>query len=448
MKASIRELAHKLRTGKMTSAALVESCIAAAADGSESVFITLNAEQARSEALQVDKARRDGLYLPYFAGVPITLKDLFDVEGEVTAAGSRVLAFNMPAQSDATVIARLRESGFIFLGRVNMSEFAFSGMGANPHYGTPLSIWDRSSKRLPGGSSSGSAVGVAEGTVPASIGSDTAGSTRIPAAFNGVVGFKPSYGRLPLDGIFPLSPTTDAPGPLANTVDCCYLLDSAMSGEKKPQELNFRRPEQLKFLVPEAQVTEELDPTVRKSFERALDFLESAGCSIKWQSLPVLDALLDLFQTSPLATFEAWRAHRQRLESSRDAYDPFVSTRIASGADISERDYRATLRKRRELIDTFNNSVKQFDALIYPTVPILPPRLAEIVELEAARKINFRCLRNTATVNYFDGCAISLPCHQIDGAPVGMMVSTTHNRDKALFEIAATVERLLYPARR
>ncbi len=433
MLTSINRIAERIRSGKLTSLALVENSLAAA-KRSKSVFIRLNAEQARLQAEEVDKARRAGEEQPPYAGIPITLKDLFDVRGEVTAAGSRVLASDPPAIQDAPVISRLREAGFIFLGRVNMSEFAFSGMGTNPHYGTPLSIWDRQSRRLPGGSSSGSAVSIAEGIVAGSIGSDTAGSTRIPAAFNGVVGYKPSYGRFPLEGIFPLSPTTDTPGPLANTVECCYLLDAAMDGELHPVPLTAKSAAEVSLLLPQANVMGDLDSIVSRTFELAVERLRTAGCRIESVAVPALDGLLDIFQTKPLATYEAWLAHRQRIVNHGDEYDPFVRWRIATGADISDDSYQGSLRQRRALIEEFNAAMQGFDAIIYPTVASVPPRLDEVIELESARAINFRCLRNTGTVNYFDGCAISIPCHVVNQAPVGLMLSACNKHDFNLFQ--------------
>ncbi len=438
----ISQIIEKLRSGKLSSVALVESCIAAA-ERSDAVFITLNADQAIAQATRVDNARRSHGALPPYAGIPITLKDLFDVQGEVTTAGSRALAFDPPATQDATVVQRLRDAGFIFLGRVNMSEFAFSGMGTNPHYGTPLSIWDRQMQRLPGGSSSGSGVSVAEGIVPGSIGSDTAGSTRVPAAFNGVVGFKPSYGRFPLDGMFPLSPTTDAPGPLASTVECCYLLDAAMDGDLRPAQLITKPAKDIKLLLPRANVMRNLDPVVSRTFEQAINSLRTAGLRIESTPVPALDGLLALFQKRPLATYEAWRAHRKRIAECGYEYDPFVRLRISGGADISDDDYKKTHSQRRMLIKELAKSMQGYDGMLYPTVPIVPPRLVEVDDVEAARPINFRCLRNTATVNYFDGCAISLPCHRKGESPVGLMLSAGHGQDFNLFQLAITVERAL-----
>ncbi len=444
---SINGIVEAIQSGNLTSSALVESSLAAA-ERSDSVFITLNADQARRQAKEFDDARKAGESLPRYAGVPITLKDLFDVQGEVTAAGSRVLAFDPPALHDATVVKRLREAGFVFLGRVNMSEFAFSGMGINPHYGTPLSIWDRQTRRLPGGSSSGSAVSVAEGIVPGSIGSDTAGSTRIPAAFNGVVGYKPSFGRFPLDGIFPLSPTTDAPGPLANTVECCYLLDAAMDGDLHPVPLEAKPAAQLSLLLPRAAVMDGLDPIVSGTFKMAVKRLGAAGCRIKSVAVPALDGLLEIFETKPLATHEAWIAHRRRILDHGDEYDPFVSWRIASGENISDDDYKSSLRKRRVLIKAFDAAMKGFDAIIYPTVASVPPRLVDVSDPESARSINFKCLRNTATVNYFDGCSISIPCHFVDEPPVGLMLSSCKGNDSNLFQVALAAEQILQPRRR
>ncbi|MEM7209198.1 MAG: amidase [Pseudomonadota bacterium] len=447
MAQTIKNLATQLQSGEISSSSLVESALIAA-ERSNSVFVTLNADQVRLDAVEVDRARKEGEALPPYAGIPITLKDLFDVRGEVTTAGSRVLAFDPPVEVDAPVVKNLRDAGFIFLGRVNMSEFAFSGMGANPHYGTPLSVWDRETQRLPGGSSSGSGVSVAEGIVPGSIGSDTAGSTRIPAAFNSIFGFKPSYGRFPLEGIYPLSPTTDAPGPLANSVECCYLLDAAMDGDHAPIELAPKPIDQLKLRVPQAAVMDDLDPEVEQAFERTINHLRELGCAIDAEPMPVLDQLLTLFQSTPLATYEAFQAHRVRLKMRADEYDPFVSWRIGSGADISDVDYKTALAHRDDLIARFNLEMEGYDAVVYPTVASLPPKLVEIVSHEAARPINFRCLRNTSTANYFDGCSISLPCTDIGEPPVGLMLSAPKNRDFALFNTASSVEKVLTDVRR
>lgn len=430
-----------LQNQSISSEALVSQALEHAR-ASQHVFIQLDAAAALEHAKAVDLARQRQQPLPPYAGIPLSLKDLFDVAHQTTRAGSTVLSNAEPAACDATVVARLRAAGFVFLGRVNMSEFAFSGMGINPHYGTPLSVWDRATGRLPGGSSSGSAVSVAEGIVAGSIGSDTAGSCRIPAAFNGIVGFKPSYGRLPLSGAYPLSPTTDAPGPLANSVDCCARLDAIMAGIADTP-LPEQRLDQLRLLIPKAQVMENLDPVVANTFSSSVSRLSQLGVQISEQALPQLDELLGLFMNTPLAAYEAQQAHRQRLQSHGDAYDPFVRWRLSGGAQLTRRDYDKTLKTRAVLATKLQQCLEPFDALIYPTVMTPPPSIASTADFEAARQVNFRCLRNTATVNYFDGCAISLPCHQSGEPPVGLMLSAGNGQDRKLLALAKCVEAAL-----
>src|SRR5690606_26718655 len=191
-------------------------------------FMSVAADSARAQADEVDRKRAAGETLPPFAGIPLSIKDLFDIAGEVTRAGSRILAKEPPALRDAPVIARLRAAGFIFVGRNTMTEFAFSGLGLNPHYGTPSSPVDRATRRIPGGARPGGAVAVADGMAVASLGTDTGGSCRIPAAFCGIVGFKPTAHRVPRDGATPLAHSFDSIGPLANSVACCATLDAIL----------------------------------------------------------------------------------------------------------------------------------------------------------------------------------------------------------------------------
>ncbi|MGD2172893.1 MAG: amidase family protein, partial [Gammaproteobacteria bacterium] len=293
----LRALAGKLRDGELSAAELVAEA-GERASGSQAVFVAIN-PGLDSLAEAIDRARGSGQPMPPLAGIPIALKDLFDVRNEVTLAGSVVLRHDArPAAADAAVVAPLREAGLLFLGRTNMTEFAFSGIGKNPHYGTPLSIWDRETGRLPGGSSSGSGVAVAEGIVPAALGSDTAGSCRIPAAFNGVVGVKPSHGRHSLAGIYPLSPTLDAPGPLAVDVDSCFILDRLMSGAAAPGDalpgLEQAELRGARLLLPRARVMEDLDDEVGSAFAAAIDKLAAAGADIDEQPMPLLDECDDL----------------------------------------------------------------------------------------------------------------------------------------------------------
>ncbi len=444
----LRQLSAALGSGQVTATGLVEQALERVRQ-SRSVFTAINPGLV-SMAYSIDRARKRSQPLPPLSGIPIALKDLFNVRNEITLAGSVARKhYAQPEAADADVIAPLRAAGLLFFGRTNMSEFAFSGIGKNPHYGTPLSIWDRDTERLPGGSSSGSAVAVAEGIVPAALGSDTAGSCRIPAAFNGIVGVKPSYGRMPLNGIYPLSPTLDAPGPLAVDVDSCHILDRLMCGESSPDG-NLPRVEaanldRIKFILPEARVMSALDDAIKTAFEHAIELLGAAGARIEQAPMPVLDRCDDFFIERPVVIYEVWQHHREMLERYADEYDPFVSTRIAAGAQISEAEQQQRYRERQQLVDDFNRRFAELeaDALLYPTVACVPPAVAETEDQETARRINLRCLRNTATVNYFDGCAISLPCHQPGGAPAGLMLSAANGDDDKLYSIATAIEAVL-----
>lgn len=444
----LRELSAVLRGGQTSAVELVERALLRAHQ-SQSVFVTINTGLV-SLARAIDRARRKSQPVTPLAGIPIALKDLFNIRNEKTLAGSLVRRhYAQPEDSDADVVAPLRNAGLLFLGRTNMSEFAFSGIGKNPHHGTPLSIWDRATGRLPGGSSSGSAVAVAEGIVAATLGSDTAGSCRIPAAFNGVVGVKPSCGRMSLKGIYPLSPTLDAPGPIAIDVDSCYILDQLMCGRAKPEDELPRLPAaklgELSLVIPEARVMELLDAEVQEAFERALETLASAGVSIRRAPLPVLDRCDDFFIERPLVVREVWDHHREMLEQHLDEYDPFVGLRMRAGADISDTEQQSRHAERRQLVAEFERefAALQADALLYPTVACVPPPISATEDAEQARRVNLRCLRNTATVNTFDGCAISLPCHERGAAPVGLMLSAANGNDEALYRIAAAVEAAL-----
>ncbi len=444
----LRGLSEALRSGQTTAAGLVEQALERA-HRSESVFTAINPGLV-SLAYSIDRARKKSQTLPPLAGIPIALKDLFNVRNELTLAGSVVRKhYAQPEAADAEVVAPLRAAGLLFFGRTNMSEFAFSGIGKNPHYGTPLSIWDRDTKRLPGGSSSGSAVAVAEGIVAAALGSDTAGSCRIPAAFNGVVGVKPSHGRMSLNGIYPLSPTLDAPGPIAVDVDSCFILDQLMCGRIKPDAALPRIPpanlESMKLVIPVARVMENLDDEVRTAFERSVEALIAAGISIRETAMPVLDHCDDFFNERPIVVYEVWQHHREMLEQHLDEYDPFVGLRMSSGAEISAEEQQRRYREREQIVDTFNQQFEslQADALLYPSVACVPPAIAETDDDETARRVNLRCLRNTATVNYFDGCSISLPCHQPGEAPVGLMLSAAYGSDENLYQIAAAIEAVL-----
>lgn len=443
---SLRQLSQKLQHGEVSATSLAEASLKKARAG-KAVFIQLN-DQLLEQAAQIDKARASGQTHSPLAGIPISLKDLFNQRGQKTLAGSKVLAdIAATEQQDAEVVKPLREAGMLFVGRTNMSEFAFSGMGINAHYGTPLSIWDRAQQRIPGGSSSGSAVSVADGTVVATLGSDTAGSCRIPAAFNGIVGVKPSYGRLSLRGIYPLSPSSDAPGPLAVDLDSCFILDQLMRGDLEPAgDLPKLTPAgSIRLLLPESVVLEELDDEVASAFTEAVRRLQDSGIEIIRKPAPVLEQCIDMFFNRAVVFYEAYQHHRELLALHGDAYDPFVRQRLLRGEKTTAEQHHERLLEKAALVDSLNRLLRESaaDALIYPTTPNLPPLLSEASDAEKATAINLRCLRNTSTVNYFDGCAISLPCRFHSTAPVGFMLSAANGDDEHLYRVAAAIEPLL-----
>jgi aspartyl-tRNA(Asn)/glutamyl-tRNA(Gln) amidotransferase subunit A len=425
--------------------ALVDHCIERIRDsGGEGarVFTRVYDEAARLAARTADEMKRLGLELPYLAGVPISIKDLFDVKGEPTVAGSRVLADAPPALRDAEIVRRLRQAGAAIVGKTNMTEFAFSGLGINPHYGTPLNVWDRAQGRIPGGSSSGAAISITDGMALAAIGTDTGGSCRIPAAFNGIVGLKPSAQSVPMAGTLPLSASFDSIGPLAATVDMCEQVFAILSGTSprapRPVELGL-----LNIAVVKNYVLEGVDDVVGASFERALHQLARAGVRLRDVSLPVLHELPSLFENGGVVAAEAFKWHRELMAARGDQYDPRVLVRIKRGSASSAVDYVALLERRRRLIELWADQIEPFDALIMPTVPIVPPTMLELADDQAYGRTNFLVLRNSTVVNAMDGCAISIPCHAKGEPPVGLTLACMNGQDRRLLTIAKAFETLL-----
>ena len=448
---NLRILSESIQNRSISVEKLVNESLAKA-EKSDSVFVSID-QGIRETAKQIDNTLQTGSIAP-LSGIPITLKDLFDVEGEITLAGSVALKhYAKPALQDCDVVEPLRDAGLLFLGRTNMSEFAFSGMGMNPHYGTPKSIWDRQTGRLPGGSSSGSAVSVAEGIVAATMGSDTAGSCRIPASFNGIVGVKPSYGRLSLRGVYPLSPTSDAPGPLAVDVDSCFILDQLISGawdgQHKLPELEVRSVESLKLLVPQSIVMDALDDEVASDFNRVVEGLRESGAAIHIMEMPAIDQCVEIFLTRAVVGHEALQHHQEMLDNHAVEYDPFVARRMINFASVSDEEQQSRYRDKAAYKAAFTEVMNDrgFDAVIYPTTACIPPKIADAQEFDNMATVNLRCLRNTASANYFDGCSMSLPMHSDNSAPTGLMLSSVHGRDAHLYQVAAAIEQAINKVR-
>ncbi len=440
------DLAAGLAAGKLTARALVERSLTRiedqAGEGSRA-FVKLHAEAARASADACDRLRAAGRAPSAFAGIPIALKDLFDIAGEPTPAGSRVLREAEPAAAHAGIVTRLLAAGFIPLGRANMTEFAYSGLGLNPHYGTPRSPWQREIGRVPGGSSSGSAVAVADGMVAAAIGTDTGGSCRIPAAFCGITGYKPTARRIPRDGVLPLSQTLDSVGPLAPSVACCAILDAVMAGAVTAEAPPPLPVSGLRLAIPEGHALEGLDPAIAAAFERACTILRNAGARIEARVFAPLEEIPAANRLGGFSAPEAYAWHRRLLAEGAALYDPRVAARIARGAEPRAADYVDLLAARARIIAAMDAQTAAFDALILPTVPIVAPRIADLADEAAYQRINLQTLRNTSLVNFLDRCAISLPCHRPGEAPAGLMLVGETMADARLFALAAGVEAAL-----
>ncbi len=442
---TLTSLAADLESGKTSARKLVEECLARIADRSgegQRTFIHVDKEAALDAADAMDRLRKAKAAPSRFAGIPVSIKDLFDIKGQVTRAGSRALEDSAPAEADAPVVARLRRAGFIVIGRTNMTEFAFSGIGINPHYGTPKGAWKRSEGHIPGGSSSGAAVSVLDGMAHGALGTDTGGSCRIPAAYNGIVGYKPTQRRIPLDGGVPLSFSLDSYGPLARTVRCCAILDAVLADEPVTP-LNPRPIKGMRLAVPTTIVLDDLDDAVTKTFDRVLKALSKLGAEIEHIEVPELLDAGPINSKGGFAAAESYAWHRYLLASKGDEYDPRVSGRILRGEGISAADYIDMLNARRSLISRINARLAPYDAVVLPTTANTPPRIADLADDKAFATANMRSLRNCALINLIDGCAISLPAHREGEVPVGFMLAAPGGADRRIFEIAAAMEGLI-----
>ena len=442
MSETLANLRDALASNSATAGGLLESCIARILDqdgeGSR-VFVALDLERSRDAAAQIDQLRSSGNPPSPWAGIPISAKDLFDRVGQKTRAGSRLLESAMPASATAPAIARLERAGFVIVGRTNMTEFAYSGIGINPHYGTPLNPYQRSIGRVPGGSSSGATVSVTDGMAAAAIGTDTGGSCRIPAALTGITGFKPTANRIPLAGVYPLAASLDSVGPLAPTVSCCAVLDDIMAGGGGWEPVS-PPVGKLKLAVFEHYLTEGMDTEVSCAFERALEKLSSAGASLTPMRIEAIETLPELNANGGIAAAEAYAWHRSQLASHGAEYDPRVAARIEAGVNVSAGELRKLHVARSAMIDAFKQAMDGFDAVLAPTVPIIAPGIEEFEADEDYRRLNLLLLRNPSLFNFLDGCSISIPIHASDAAPVGLMLSAPADQDRRLLETACAVE--------
>lgn len=417
---------------------MAQSLAAAASPACAHAFTRTMPDEARAEAAA---ARPD----QPLAGLAFSAKDLFDIAGQPTPAGSVVLTHAPSARADAVAVARLRAAGGALLGRTNMTEFAFSGVGVNPHHGTPANLADPATPRIPGGSSSGAAISVASGAAFIGLGSDTGGSIRIPAALNGIVGFKSTARLVPAQGALPLSTTLDT---------VCAMTRSVRDAVTAHQILAARRVTPgtaplaaYRLAVVRKLFQDDLDPVVAKAFQRALGQLGKAGARIEEIDLPPLADLPAINATGGFSAAEAYAWHRLLLERSGAGYDPRVAQRILKGATMRAHEYIDLVHARRDWIGRMEQLLSPFDAVLSPTVPITAPTIASVAPGEARDdeffRVNALLLRNPSVVNMLDGCAISLPCHAEGELPVGLMLWHAALHDDAVLAVALQAERAL-----
>lgn len=430
---------ERLRQGQASAADELGLAQAAAHSAANThAFLKTRFDAAAGEARKVSPQSP-------LAGLPVSVKDLFDCAGEVTTAGSVALLHAAPATADAAAVARLRAAGGVVVGRTNMTEFAFSGVGVNPHYGTPPNPADPATPRIPGGSSSGGAVSVATGAAFIALGSDTGGSIRIPAALCGIVGFKNTARLTPLEGAFPLSSTLDTVCAMTRSVRDAVLAHEILADRtvaRDPRPLSAWR-----LAVARTQMQDGLDATVARAFERTLATLRAAGARIDEIPLAQIADLGSIQATGGFAAAESYAWHRQLLAREGSRYDPRVRLRIERGSAMKAWEYLDLQRARTAWIAEVEQALAGYDAVLSPTVPMVAPPVADVApgaeRDENFFRVNALLLRNTSVVNMLDGCALSLPCHAPGELPVGLMAWHGAMRDDTILDLSLQIESLL-----
>lgn len=440
---TVRQLSDDLRAGRRDPVDLLAEVfdrIDAHAD--PALFVRILRPRAEAEARASRERLRAGLLASLVDGVPLAWKDLFDLQGSVTTAGSAVLRDAAPATADAALVHAAMRAGMVSVGCVNMTEFAYSGIGLNPHYGTPRNPRDPAVARSPGGSSSGSGAVVAAGIVPVSIGTDTGGSVRIPASFNGVVGYKTSVGHYLMEGVFPLSRTLDTLGPLAQTVEDCVLTDAALRGLRAPSVAPAPMAG-LDFVIPDTHMMDDLSPAVAANFEAAVQRLTAGGARVRPIALPELREVVALMgRYGPLASAEAMDVHLERLSGpDADRIDPRVVRRIRMADSMTAVDLIRLTRARADWIAKVNARLGHA-LLICPTTPTVAMPIAPLeADVEVFFHHNFRTLRNTAIGNFLDWCGLSIPSGQdSEGMPTGFMLCAARGRDRDVLAAGLAIE--------
>jgi len=445
---TLAALSTKLQHGEVTSEELATQALERIDDPAGQggkTFLAVYREGALASARAIDSMRAEGMAISPLAGIPISVKESFEIAGSTMLVGSRVYR-NRPASThDAAIIRRLRGWGLVIVGRTNMTEFAFSTAGLNPHYGTPLNPYDREHGRTPGGSSSGAAVSVTDGMAAVALASDTGGSIRVPAAFCGLTGFKPTGRRVPLQGAASLARLMDSAGAIGRSVTCCAQMDAVLRDDVAGPALGAGPPlKSLRLGILRNYVDENVEDEVRRTYETALERLRRAGANIEDTRLPALDEIPRIISKGGLQAAERYAEHRKTIESSAQEYDPRILARIVRGRDMSSADYLDVVRERGEIAQQFETFMRTYDAVIMPTVPLIPPLISDLDRSDDEfQRLQLAILRNPSTVNMLDGCAISLPCHEEGKAPVGLSLVGAANSDDHILRAALVVEEAL-----
>ena len=441
----IAALQARITRGELSHEAVVARALEDAATApARHVFTRLYADAALAAARHADALRRAGVTPPALAGLPVTVKDLYDVAGETTLAGSVVCEGEPAAVADAVAVARLRGAGAAILGKTNMTEFAFSGVGINPHHGTPRNPADAEVARIPGGSSSGAAVSVALGLAVAGLGSDTGGSIRIPAALCGLVGFKGTQSRVPRTGAFELARSLDTVCAMTRSVADCLAVDAVIADA--PLAVRRRSLRGLRLAVPRTMMFDGIESAVAAAFDRATSALSAAGAEVVDVPLAELAEIARINAPGGFSPVEASAVHRDRIRAHRDRFDARVAARVELGMSVAAADYIVMQDRRRDWIGRVEGALEGFDALLCPTVPIVAPAIDALATDEAFFQANGLLLRNTFAINFLDGCAFSLPCQRAGELPVGLMLSSVRGDDARLAAVALAVEGALAAA--
>ncbi len=444
--APLRDLARRLRERETTASELAEHAteLHHRRGAHDHAYVCWTGEHARAFAEAVDAVIGAGGDTGPLMGIPVSIKDLYGVPGLPTYAGS---ARRLPEKWErpGPVVRALLRQLPVLMGKTHTVEFAFGGLGTNIHHGTPRNPWDPAAHRVPGGSSAGAGVSIATGTARLALGSDTAGSVRIPASMTGVAGLKVTAGRWSTAGIVPLSSTLDTPGLLAASVDDLAYAFAALEGESAgPEELPMPELAGISFGLPSTYFWDGCSPGIAETVEAAIRALERAGARIVPLELPGCDDAFRLLQQGGVAAIEIAAFLEDELPEAKAGLDPAVSARIAAAAALPVWDYV----RRRTLLDRLaadaDEALRAVDAVLTPTVAVTPPRLDELEPEGAYARANMLALRNTVIANFMGLCAVTLPVgRDAVGMPVGLQLMARGGTEPSLLANARAVENCL-----